>query len=146
MNLKCSSVDGGERTLGNCGPGGRSNKGTKKEEAQEGGNLFWGLRILFGGRGILPDNSETPKQRETEMKNKNSSFRCDSLLFVAWARRWRGRLFAVKNFIVQGRMENKFVFAKILCLRSKSMQRLNCNLLYTFSSSLSLLNHSICAL
>ena len=27
--------------------GGRSNKGTKKEE---GGNLFWGLRILFGGR------------------------------------------------------------------------------------------------
>ena len=143
MNLKCSSVDGGEGTLGNCGPGGRSNKGTKKEE---GGNLFWGLRILFGGRGILPDNSETPKQRETEMKNKNSSFRCDSLLFVAWARGWRGRLFAVKNFIVQGRMENKFVFAKILCLRSKSMQRLNCNLLYTFSSSLSLLNHSICAL
>ena len=48
MNLKCSSVDGGEGTLGNCGPGGRSNKGTKKEE---GGNLFWGLRILFGGRG-----------------------------------------------------------------------------------------------
>ena len=70
MNLKCSSVDGGEGTLGNCGPGGRSNKGTKKEE---GGNLFWGSRILFGGRGgILQDNSEKLKQRETQMKNKKS--------------------------------------------------------------------------
>ena len=45
--------------------GGRSNKGTKKEE---GGNLFWGLRILFGGRGILQDNSKTSKQRETDDK------------------------------------------------------------------------------
>ena len=45
--------------------GGRSNKGTKKEE---GGNLFWGLRILFGGRGILQDNSKTSKQREKDEK------------------------------------------------------------------------------
>ena len=60
--------------------GGRSNKGTKKEE---GGNLFWGLRILFGGRGgILQDNSKTSKQRDTDEKK----FYLSMIPFCLWLR------------------------------------------------------------
>ena len=102
MNLKCSSVDGGEGTLGNCGPGGQ-----EQQRDKEGG----GRKLILGFKDLIWWSWNFARQLlDVQTKRDRRQiwilFEYDSLLFVAQAGQWRGRLFAVKNLILQGRMEN----------------------------------------
>ena len=79
MNLKCSSVDGGEGTLGNCGPGGQ-----EQQRDKEGG----GRKLILGFKDLIWWSWNFARQlQDVQTKRERREVRILSMIpFCLWLR------------------------------------------------------------